>query len=264
MAEARFQAIAAELAQTRAQVLAVTQAHDTLQAAHEALNTAAQTAMQQRMVEIRDLEDRMKTQIFQQKVELLDTKDMKPGGFHGKRSESFRQWARKLRAFCNAKSPGMRVALEWAEEQKDEINSPDAVETGCGYRDSRPMDGKLHDFLVQLCGDGALVLIDTPVLRGRGFEAWRQLKNRYAPTGGAFDLDALMSLMKVSPCKDLASLPDTLAKWERQLNVYERQSGETFPVGMKVPLFMEMLPKSHKEEIRMRFEQGTRTYDELV
>ena len=53
MAEARFQAIVAELAQTRAQVLAVTQAHDTLQAAHEALNTATQTAMQQRMVEIR-------------------------------------------------------------------------------------------------------------------------------------------------------------------------------------------------------------------
>ena len=117
------------------------------------------------------------------------------------------------------------------------------------------MDPKLQDFLVQLCGDGAPLLVDIPEVRGRGFEAWRRLKARYAPSGGAFDLDALISLTKVTPCKDLAALPDALAKWERNLTVYERQSGEAFPPSMKIPIFLEMLPSSSGSELRMRFDQ---------
>ena len=117
-----MQAMQSDLETTRQQVLTVTQAHETLLRAHEALNTAAQTEFLKKAKEIEDLEYKLKAFIFKQKVDLVDAKDIKPVAFGGKRGECFRPWARKLRAFCNAKSTGMRAALEWAEEQKVEIN----------------------------------------------------------------------------------------------------------------------------------------------
>ena len=138
------------------------------------------------------------------------------------------------------------------------------MKNATGFSAAETLDTKLHDFIVQLCGDGALLLVDTKELRGRGFEAWRRLKKRYAPTGGAYDLDALASLTDVSACKDLASLPDALARWERKVESWERQSSERFPENLKIPLFLKMLPKAQRDALRWMFEQGNRKYDTLV
>ena len=237
MAKQRIQTIEQELNTTRQQVITITQAHETLQAAHEALNLATQAAMTEKTREIRELEGKIHQQNTKQPVDLLDTKDLKPGGFHGRRNENFKPWARKVRAFCNAKSAGMRSAMEWAEEQEHPIHNADAVKNATGFLAAETLDAKLHDFIVQLCGDGALLLVDTRELRGKGFEAWRRLKKRYAPTGGAYDLDALASLTDVSACKDLASLPDALARWERKVEAWERQSSEKFPGNLRDRIF---------------------------
>ena len=41
-----------------------------------------------------------------------------------------------------------------------------------GWDHAAAADEKLHDFLVRLCSEEAQILVDTPELEERGFEAW--------------------------------------------------------------------------------------------
>ena len=43
------------------------------------------------------------------KIDLIDTKAMSPDKFSGGRSESFKGWAKKIKAYCNAKFAGYRA-----------------------------------------------------------------------------------------------------------------------------------------------------------
>ena len=183
----------AELTATRAQVVAVTAAHDTLQVAHEALNQAAQVAFQQKAAEIAAAEDKLKGLIFRQQFDLLDAKDMKPESYKGRKSESFKPWKKKFHAYCNSKRSGFRAALEWAEKQQYEIHDP----SGSGWDFAAAAAPKLHDYLLQILQEDALMLIDKPELADRGFESWRILVKQYEPSGGAYELDAMMALMTI-------------------------------------------------------------------
>ena len=54
---------------------------------------------------------------YEERLDLVDVKTMKPQVFSGHQNESYKQWAKKLKAFCNARKPGFRKALEWAEQE---------------------------------------------------------------------------------------------------------------------------------------------------
>ena len=128
-------ALQTELAQTRAQVLAITKSHEALKTAHDALNLEADRLFRVRADEIKASEDRLKNLLFKQQFDLLDLKEMKPGEFRGRRSENFKPWARKLKAYCNGKRDGFRRALEWAEAQKQEITDL----SGSGWEPAAPV-----------------------------------------------------------------------------------------------------------------------------
>ena len=55
-------------------------------------------------------------------VYLIDVKTMHPGTFAGKASESFKNWSKKLKAFCNGRKDGFRLALETAERETQPID----------------------------------------------------------------------------------------------------------------------------------------------
>ena len=74
---------------------------------------------------------------------------------------------------------------------------------------------KLRNFLYQLLGEDALILVDTPELEGRGFEAWCLLVQQYNLAGGMYEVDALMALMTLTKMRDLTALPGAVAKFER-------------------------------------------------
>ena len=92
-----------DLDATRAQVVIVTNAHDQLKAAHDALNLAAQTALAQKSAEIAATEEKLRGLIFRQQFDLLDAKDLKPDPYKGRRSESFKPWKKTFEAYCNSK-----------------------------------------------------------------------------------------------------------------------------------------------------------------
>ena len=94
------------------------------------------------------------------------------------------------------------------------------------------------------------MLIETSDLMDRGFESWRLLVKQYEPSGGAYELDAMMALMTLSPCKDMSALPGAVAKFERDYKAYEKRTGQKFPQEWKAPAFLRMLPKSHAADMR--------------
>ena len=250
-----------ELAQTRAQLQRFAQAHDELRTAHEALRQAAENANSVRMAEIQASENKLKQLLFNQKFDLLDMKTLQPEAFHGKQTEAFKPWARRVKAFCNAKRPGFRAALEQAEKKKEEIHS---AASDLQWDHSETADEKLHDFLLQLCAGEAQWLVDTPALRGRGFEAWRLLTARYSPCGGQYELDAMLALLQRKAVSSAASIPGAISKMERDIEQYTERTGRPVPEEWKVPTLLQLLPKQHAETLKLRYAEGLTEYRTIV
>ena len=165
-----------EVTQTRQAVTLQNTTLETLKAAHDALNIAAQNALAEKEQQIKNSEDRLRSLIFRQQFDLLDSKELKPDKFRGRATEAFKPWQKKLTAFCNSKRQGFRGALEWAAKQKTEITDL----TPMNWDNAAAAAPKLQDFLLQILEENALLLIDKPALEGRGFESWRLLVEQYA------------------------------------------------------------------------------------
>ena len=92
--------------------------HQALRRAHEALNTAADSQLGQRALEIQATESRLKDLLFRQKFDLLESKDLRPDTFKGRATEPFKPWQKRLKAYCNSKAQGFKKALDWAEKEQ--------------------------------------------------------------------------------------------------------------------------------------------------
>ena len=105
--------------------------------------------------------------------------------------------------------------------------------------------------------------MEKPALNECGWESWRLLVQQCAPSGGAYELDSMMALMTVHQCKSLRELPGAVARFERDVDAYEKRTGRSFPAEFKVPAFLRMVPRSHASDMRWRFSQGATDYDTL-
>ena len=112
-AEQVCQALQLELQQTRAHLAQLATSHETLKTAHDALNSASHRLFGERALEITASEDKLRNLIFTQKFDLVDLKEITPDQFRGRKTDNFKPWAKKLKAYCNAKRSGFRGALEW-------------------------------------------------------------------------------------------------------------------------------------------------------
>ena len=150
--------------------------------------------------------------------------------------------------------------MEWAEVEIHEIGDL----SGANWEHSASADEKLHDFLLQLCGDEAQVLIDTPYLNGRGFEAWRLLNHRYSPCGGQYELDAMLALMQRKPVQNAIQVPGAISKLERDIALYTQRTGKPFPEDWKVPILLQLLPKAQADTLKLRYAEGLTNYRTIV
>ena len=249
-----------EFANTREQMSRLAQQHDSLRHEHDLLKATSDQLFRVRQDEIRASEDKLQKLLFGQKFDLLDLKALQPENFKGRRTDAFKPWARKLKAYCNAKRQGFRKALEWAENQQQEITDL----SGMAWDHAIAADAKLHDFLLMVLQEDAQILVDTPALETRGFEAWRLLVKRYAPSGGQYELDAMMALMSLTAVRDVAALPGAISKFERDLALYERRSGRAFPEEFKIPAFLKLLPKGYERDLKQKFAEGLTDYRKLT
>ncbi len=254
-------ALQTELQQSRGQVLALTQRFDALAAAHQSLNSEADRLFREKADQITALEARLTQTLFKQNFDLLDLKSMKPEKFSGLRAEAWKPWARKFKAYCNGKAGGFRSALEWAELQQAPLLGNFS---NCPWSQVQTADAKLHDFLCATLGGEAGLLAETPGLEGQGFETWRRLTAKYAPTGGQFEIDSPISLLNPKAAKDMAHLPGAIAKFEHDYLQYEKRSGEAFPEKYKVAALVQIMPKTQAADLKWRFANGLSNYDSMV
>ena len=250
-----------ELAQSRAQVLAVTQRLDQLTQSHQLLNSEADRLFREKADQISTLETRLSATLFKQGFDLLDLKSMRPERFDGKRNEAWKPWQRKFKAYCNGKAQGFRSALEWAELQPGPLQGN---LHGCPWPKVVEADAKLHDFLCATLGGEAGLIAETVGLEGQGFEVWRRLSAKYAPTGGQFESNTLIQLFNPKAAKDLSALPGAIAKFEHGFRQYEKRSGEVFPEKCKIASLVQIMPKTQATDLKWRFATGLNSYSSMV
>ena len=171
------------------------------------MNSEADWLFRVKADQIAALEQRLTATLSTQSFDLLDLKLMKPDRFSEQRNEAWKPWARNFKAYCNGKSQGFRSALEWAELQATALNNNFS---SCPWAQAQAADAKLHDFLCVTLGGEAGLLAETPGLQGQGFEVWRRLSQKYAPTAGQYEIDSLISLLNPKPAKDLSALPGAI------------------------------------------------------
>ena len=183
------------------------------------------------------------------RIDLIDMKMISPTAFDGTKLDAFKPWTKRLKAFCNAKVPGFRQALEAAEKSDVEIN--DAAIARLGWEPAIPADKKLFDLLGLICTGEALTIVERHP--DHGFEAFRQLNKRFNPIGETYSFDKLTALMHQPRCKNMAELPGAVEKWEDDVRRYEDRSNEMFPESMKMPILMQMVPAKDLEQVLYRF-----------
>ena len=218
--EQAVQQLTDELAQARAQIVRISGEIATVR------NQAAQA--------IADSEARMAAEIAkaagnpgkEEELKMVDFKVSKPNDFYGRREESWKAWSRQFKTYCNAIKSGFRKALEWAEAFDGEAIDSRTIDS-MGWPTARLADEKLYDFLILICKQDALVIVET--YEGLGFEAWRQLHRRFAPSGGQYELEMFSRLMNPQQCAKIQDLPSAILRFERDLRTYELRTGRRFP-----------------------------------
>ena len=253
-------ALRQELDQTRAQVAQVAGNYDLLNQAHQNLEQNSARLLQLQMDKVAELEDRVKKQSYHQKMDLLDLKSIKPNTFAGKTTESWKPWAKKFKLYVNGKLEGFRQALDWSEKHEGEIRDLSYM----GWPEAEGASKKLHELLLGTMEGNALSIVEKPGLEGRGFEVWRQLKQKYQPSGGTFEIKCTNALTNPERAKDMAALAEAIDQWEARMIKWEERLGQKFPEIMKIPALIQMVPTSHINEIEWRFATDLKDYDSLV
>ncbi len=191
---------------------------------------------------------------------LIDAKTFDPKIFSGKDDENIKNWAKRVRAYCNARKRGFRTILEWAEQQNTPIDDADL--TSLQWEPALESDGEFYEYLSMVTTDEALLLVEK--FKNHGFEAWRQLHRRFNPTGGRFEVSRMNNLLSRKQCKTLVEVPAAVDVLERDFANYEARSQHAFPAEWKIPLLLQLLPDKAREELEFKFSMGEKDYGKMV
>ena len=123
-----------------------------------------------------------------------------------------------MKTFCNAQLGGFRNAIESIELNEDEpVGVRDIDEMR--WERARQADAKLSDFLNVVTADDALRIVEGCL--EQGFQVWRQLKKRYNPSSGTFELDNVTAMIARKQVKGLEDLAAAIDGLEKDTNDYE-------------------------------------------
>ena len=113
----------------------------------------------------------------------------RPAKFDGAEG-SWSDWSFQLRAYAETLDSSMGVLLDAGEAQ------PDAVLSMANFPDQAQANSKKLYYVLAMLLTGSPLLILKKTERGNGFEAWRQLRNRYEASATSRLHHLLGSIMK--------------------------------------------------------------------
>ena len=83
---------------------------------------------------------------------------------------------------------GVRVPRGADRGRKMTHEIPVGPVTFTGWSLREEGNAQLYSFLLNQTLGRALQIVEDPVLEGRGFEAWRRLKEEFEPKGGSYEM----------------------------------------------------------------------------
>ena len=245
----QMQAIAMQLQSSQEQVATLSMAIDNVRA--EA--GRAVTELRQQLAALQNLtagEGRNRDQ--SKEWTLLNVKEFSGGKFTGSKGESWKVWSKKAKIYLNIKKEGFKKILETVEDDEEtRVDDRKLANLKLSWEFSVIATAKLADFLQTYCGDDALGIVEA--CDGNGFEAWRQLKVRYLPSGGSYEIDRMNLILQRKRCKNLDELPTAIDKLLKDIRGYSLTMGEPFPVKWKMPLLCQILPEENRKVLEQQY-----------
>ena len=95
------------------------------------------------------------------------------------------------------------------------------------------------------------------------FEVCRLLHKRFAPSGGRHELSRITNILTREQCSNLSQLPRAVDDLESDFRKYNARTGHTFPLEWRLPLLLQTLPQSHKDELELKYCMGNRDYETM-
>ena len=179
---------------------------------------------------------------------LIDVKDFKPTVFSGARDQDYKPWRKLFLTYANLQCPGFRGALEWVENRKTEIDDRAIAELNWPL--STEAGPKLWDFLSLMTKDDTQMIVES--VKGRGFEAWRLIHERYAPKGGRHELSKMTQVFKRKQCKNIDELPRAVDDLEKDIRSYNKATGFSFPTELSFMKNVTLL----RPTVKMKMKQN--------
>ena len=93
---------------------------------------------------------------------------------------------------------------------------------------------------------------------------WRLLVKQYNPSGGMYEVDAMMALMTLTAVRDLTALPGAVAKFERDYRLYEKRFGRLFLEEFKVPAFFGEMKWKFASDLTDYHSRNTKTKKSII
>ena len=121
-------------------------------------------------VDVRTLQLAPPLSSHQKKFDLIDSKTMTPATFGGSRSENFKAWAKKIKAYTKNKLPGYREALDLTEKLHKDKAVDASVKMSWSWHEVDEADARLHEMQLMMTAAEAAGIVE-PVpswLRFRG------------------------------------------------------------------------------------------------
>ena len=103
---------------------------------------------------------------YEKKFDLIDSKTMTPATFGGSRSENFKAWAKKIKAYTNSKLPGYREALDLTEKLHKDKPVDATVKGAWIWPEADEADLRLHEMLLLITSGEAVGIVESVPSRG--------------------------------------------------------------------------------------------------
>ena len=153
-------------------------------------------------------------------------------------TSDYESFANQLKAYLNLQNPRFRDLMNVAEQNVAPIGFP-----------TDPSDQALatqfQNFLILLCSDKAARIVQREASDFNGFESWRRLHVRYAPSKRVRYLGHMHKIINFKFHEP--SLEQDLNDWETEIDKYERGSGNAVPEDVKVGVLMSNAPSKIQE-----------------
>ena len=169
-----------------------------------------------------------------------------PGKFKGAGppddSSEYETFSRQLKAYLSLQAPRFQDLMEAAEQSAAPVGLPtDPAD--------QTLARQLQNFLILLCTDKASRVVCRNDSDINGFESWRRLYVRYAPSKRVKYLGHMQTILKFRFSD--ANLEQDLNDWEAEIEKYERGSGQIVSDDVRVGVLMSNTPSKIQEHLQL-------------